>query len=110
MKVKKLTLPSGREVTVKIGIGARQSASFAQAGRPMTDPNTQSDVTLAVLCGAVIDWKLTTHYPAPDGYTHVDDIEIEDYGALTKAVVDAYVEANVEVEENVRPFSETGSS
>jgi hypothetical protein len=110
MDAKKVTLPSGREVTFRVGLAARQAGVFAQTGRPMTDPNTQSDVTLAVICGAVVDWKLTTHYPAPDGYTHVDDIELEDYGELSKAIVEAYVEASAGAEETVAPLAVTGSS
>ena len=110
MEPQKLKLPSGREVRFRIGLAARQAGAFAQAGRPMDDPNCQSDVTLAVMCGAMLDWKLTTHYPPPDGYTHVDDIDIEDYGALSKAIVETYMQSTAEVDETVAPLRAAGSS
>ena len=114
--MKEITLPSGRKAKVHVGLRARIAAANVGRGeKPMreadeerleADPVLVADRTIAYVCAATVEPKLTALNPAPEGYTHVDNLADGDFEALCEALG----ELRTESEGNVSPFSKAETS
>lgn len=114
METKKVTLPSGQEVTIKKpGILAYKRAfgsipilTDGHTGQK-ADPERDLDATISLICACSVEPRYTDEDPVPEGRESIDNLDLQDFAALSEAL-QKFMGLGEETEA-VRPLSETAT-